>query len=750
MASRTQYDDDREDIPKLARRCWDEYMAATEEQRKKEKESAGMWIGGKHQWREGEYESRTSKNRPALTVNRCEPIVAQVENEARQNPPGPKAYPVGEGADADGADILEGLIREYEYRSDAATAYITCLRTAAARMRGAFKLITEYVSDRSMEQQLSIREVPNPELLFYDPTATRPCREDSMWMGEITVLSRDQVEAQYGKDLKIFDRSLVDRVSGWMSDVVGWRNDATSKYQWTGGNTSQDGPYYICEFWRVEIKRVKLTLHSDHILRFDDEAVPDGVEPQQDEDGEPVERWVPRRTIKKYLVTALDVLDETTWPGDIIPIFWVMGPEMWMDKKCYRHSLLSGAIDSQRGLNYAATSAAEIVGSLTKSPWIGHVGQFSVENSQGINPWENSNGQLWSYMEINPTWATDPVSGQSQLLPPPQRNTWEAPIARVLELASFFTEQIKAATSVFFEPSLPSAQKAQSGSAIRALQAQTNIGTLNWQDNLHRAVGLSYQQAAIVMRSIYDSERVRTIVKPDSSHEIATINAEFTEADKSQGKRKRNNITQGQYSIRVTAGPNFQTRAEKSIENLTEVFKIVPQLLTMPGVAAQFLRMMGEGNPQIEQMADALMPGGAENADNPQAMQASLAKALGENQQLKQAMQVMQQAIQTKLPEIEAKKWIAGLNALAGIREAEIKAGVDMAGNDASMLEHLTGLAHDAGQQAADHEHQQGMQQAQQAHATATQASDQQAAAQSQDSAQQAASQQAQASPGDE
>lgn len=741
-----------EDIPRIARRAWDEWKAAMKDELTKERESAGFWVGGKHQWRAGEVESREGKNRPWMTINRCEPVVSQVENEARQNPPGPQAHPVGGGADKDGADTLEGLIREYEYRCDAQNSYIMALRNGCARMRGAFDIGTEYVSERSMEQQVIVKGVPNPEACFYDPNATAPCREDAMWQGEVLRLSRQQLEEQYGHlNLKVLNRGVVSNlvagIGGWMQDALGWKNDLATLSEWTG-NGNPEGPFYVCVYWRVEIKQRKLTLYSDHILRFDDEKVPAGVTPKLDSDGDVIERSSPVRKIRKYLLTALDELDCTEWAGDLIPRFWVLGPEMWIDGKVHRHSLLSGALDSQRLLNYAVTSAAETVGTMSKAPFIGVVGQFDTPNAQGINPWDNANGVLYPYLEVKPVFMIDEITGASVPAPPPQRNTWEAPIERLLELANFAVEMIKGATSVFFEPSLPAAQKAQSGAAIRALQSQSNIGTLNWQDALHRAVGLSYQQAAQVMASLYDSERVRTIVKPDNSHEIATINKEFGGNVVEHKGQKRNNIIDGQYSLRVTAGPNFQTRQEQSISQLMDAFKIIPQLLGMPGIAAQFLRMLGQGNPQIEQMADALMPGGPVG-DNPQALQAQFAQAQSENQQLKGVLQQMQQAIAAKLPEQETKKWVAALNAIAGIREAEIKAGVDQSGNDVRMLENLTGLAHDAATQAADHEHERGMQASQQqaqqqaqvadqAHATATQQSDQQATAEQQQAAQSA------------
>jgi Phage P22-like portal protein len=730
---------DKEDLPRIARQCWHQYLQATEKSREEEKESAGFYVGGELQWRKSELRKREGRQRPWMTLNRCKPVVDQVENEARQNPPGPRAHPVGNGADKDGADILEGLIREYEYRSNAQGAYITALRTACARMRGAFELGTEYVSDDSFEQQLVIKEIANPELVFYDPMSEKASREDAMWQGKIRILTREQVIEQYGQNLKILNPSMVDQFASWMSDVAGpglmGMNRSTIS-AWTGGSRSE-GPYYICEFWRVEIEEVKLTLYDDHIAYFEDDTIPPNVKPKLNDKGKRMERTVGRRRVMKYLLTALDKIRETVWPGEQIPIFWVMGPEMWIEGQCHRHSLISPALDAQRGLNFAATSAAEMVGSMNKTAFIGYVGQFNVENAQGINPWLNQNGAVWPFMEVKPVFANDPVTGQQHLLPLPQRNAWEAPIQRILELCTFFAEQIKAATSVFFEPSLPSARSAQSGRAIQALQQQTNIGTLNWQDNLHRAVGLSYQEAARVMRKLYDSQRVRTIVRADSSHELAEINVEFPN-DSSTGNKKRNNIKDGAYSIRVTAGPNFQTRQEKSIELLTEVFKIIPQLLSMPMIASQFLRMVGQGDPQIEQMADALNP--QQGSDDPMQMQAQLVKLTAENQQLQQVMQTLHAQIESKLPQIDAQKWIATLNNLAKIRVAEITASKDAdnanADREAQLLDSKLDMAHDVALQAAQHEHEVQQQESQQTAQAASQVSAQDAQAQQQQQSQ--------------
>ena len=86
-------------------------------------------------------------------------------------------------------------------------------------------------------------------------------------------------------------------------------------------------------------------------------------------------------------------------------------------------------------------------------------------------------------------------------------------------------------------------------------------------------------------------------------------------------------------------------------------------------------------------------------------------------------------AIQAKLPQIEADKWKTAIDNLTKLRVAEINAGIDKAQTDEDMLEHLSGLAHDATMQRMQHEHEKSQ-------------ARQQAAAQSQQSAQDAQQQQ--------
>ncbi len=701
-------------IPEFFRRAWQKYQDDTRDIREASQVCRNMWIGGEKQWRDGEIAARIASNRPYVTINRCRPAIDQIENEASTNPPGPKAEPVGGQADSDGADIFEGMIREYEYRSNAPTAYVTALRYAASGKYGVFELATEYAGERSMEQQLVVKQGEDPDAYFYDTDARMPAREDSMWGGKIRMLSREKLIAEYGKDLAILNRNMVDRYAGWMQSALGWSGNQSSINLWTGG-TSAEGPFFVCEGYRVIIKREKLTSYSDHQDYFEGETIPNGVVPKLDEDEKPISRTVPRRKVKKYVVTALDVIAQTDWLGSQIPHFWVLGPQLYNKGKLEIGSALDGAIDSNRGLNYAATAAFEVIGGMNKSSaLLGYQGQFDVANAQGINPWDDFSTKMYSRMEIKPVYTINPSTKMAELLPMPQRNAWEAPIARMLELATWAGEQIKAATSVFFDPAAATAAQVQSGEAIKELQSQTNIGTINWQNSLHYAVALSYGEAAIILPKIKSGPQVAAIVRPDSKHELVEINREFPNGEVPKGE-KRNSIVLGKYSLRVTAGPNYRTRTEQALDRFMEVLKMAPQITQAPGILAQIVRMVGEGSPQMEQMADSLAPQGSDDLTPDQLKQRIMQLQQGD-QEKQQLILQLQQALMAKLPEIQAKERIEAMKAAIDLAKAEIAAKAQTGARQSADQLAIMDMAHEAGTQAVDHQHEKEMQAADQQH----------------------------------
>ncbi len=77
----------------------------------------------------------------------------------------------------------------------------------------------------------------------------------------------------------------------------------------------------------------------------------------------------------------------------------------------------------------------------------------------------------------------------------------------------------------------------------------------------------------------------------------------------------------------MTVGPNFQTRMEQGLVELRELLQVAPQATQVPGVLGRIVRMMGQGNPEMEAIADLLSPPTDQEATPQQMQQAQNANA---------------------------------------------------------------------------------------------------------------------------
>lgn len=707
----------KKQIPAFVRAAYDRFRKANVHVRDAEKERLRAYVGGELMWRDAEVQKRKDQGRPIVTVNRCKPAVDQVEGDIRQNPPGPQVLPLGSNEDAPDPDIIEGLIREVEYRSMAEVADSTAVKYSAISGYGVIELCTEYANERDDTQRLRIDSVEDPSVVFFDPSARMANRQDAGWAGKIKAYGREDYIRALGKDRKVLQPGGVQIAQGWLKDAFGiGSEDTQTMIDWTGARDGYGrwrGPFLVCEFYMVEetdrMSRLYTVGDSAPMWFLDDENLPPGATPKLDYKGKPIERPSPKKTIKKYIVDAMEAQDDTEWPGTLIPLFPVLGPEIYIDGKLYRLSLISGAIDSNRALNYVATTAAELTGLLPKSPYLGYEGQFQDDK------WDSVNSEVYAYMEVHPKFATD-EQGQQHLLPMPQRNMWEAPIQWLIQLGQWFSDQIKAETSIY-DPSLGQQKNDQSGKAIEQLRSESSTANFSYADNLHRTKAIIYQQMCIIFPKIMTDQQVVTIVKPDSQHELVTINAEFgTDGiDPKTGKKgKKNNLALGQYTCQVLVGPKEHTRDNEAMGMLIELVKINPALVQNTAFMAKVIRILGHGNPEIEGVADMIAPP-TDGEVSPQQMGQQIQQYQQQIKQLLAALQEANMKLATQQPKIDADLQKNRENNAVKLALGEIETKAQDGARASADRLAMADMAHDVGLKAMDQEH-----------ATATQASDQQ------------------------
>jgi hypothetical protein len=130
-------------------------------------------LAGNH-WPDKQKLAREIDGRPALTINKLPTFLQQITNDQRQNRASIRVSPVGDSADVDTAEVLQGMIKHIEYDSSADIATDTAVNSAAAIGFGYFRIMPEYCYEDSFDQKLCYKRIRNPFTVAFDPTSSMP------------------------------------------------------------------------------------------------------------------------------------------------------------------------------------------------------------------------------------------------------------------------------------------------------------------------------------------------------------------------------------------------------------------------------------------------------------------------------------------------------------------------------------------------------------------------------------------------
>ena len=141
-------------------------------------------------------------NKVRLTINRVMSFVNQVCNEQRQQRPAGTINPVGDQADKDTAEILQGLVRHVEVNCDAEVGDDIAFEHMVIGGEGWLRLWSEYVDDdpdNEWAQEIKYGAVPNPFTVYDDPSARHPLKIDAKWRFFVEDLPMDDYKEKYGE-----------------------------------------------------------------------------------------------------------------------------------------------------------------------------------------------------------------------------------------------------------------------------------------------------------------------------------------------------------------------------------------------------------------------------------------------------------------------------------------------------------------------------------------------------------------------
>lgn len=652
------------------------FKLATEAEAKTREAALDDWrfrIG--EQWPNEIKYQREIQKRPCLTINRIPSFTRQVCNEQRQQRPSITVNPVGDGADVETAEVLQGLCRHVEVNSQAEIAYDTAFESMLNGGFGYFRLRTDYADDDTFQQELFIEWLPNPFAVYLDPGALKPDKSDARF-GFITYdVPVEEYPSQYP------DSELARRLAIYGGEKLSSTGDVTPG--WMDSRFVRVAEYFHAE----EEDGGEICLLDDGTTAPADE-VPEGAVVVQ-------RRRLKKRVIHWDVINGIEVLTSSIWPGRFIPIIEVVGDNFIVEGKRYTAGLVRDAKDPQRMSNYWKTNCTETIALQPRAPYIGTAKNFEQYQVQ----WQQANNSPQSYLPYEP----DPLNGGRS----PERQQFEAPIQAMAQMVALSDNDLKAVTGIY-DASLGAPGPEQSAKAILARQSQAVNGNANWTDNLARAIAYCGRQLLDLFPKVYSAVQMRRIIKPDGSAAMVPVGANVDPEGVAelQNVKRVFDLGVGKYDVTVTTGPSFQSKRAEASASMLELVKVNPAVFPLIGdllvtnmdwphaqEIAKRLKVMLPPQLQAEESQD---PGAALAQS-----QAQLQQLGQQHQQLAQMVQEMSATIKDKRIEQETQIRLQQMKNDAQIIVAEIDAKVQqakarMSADQAAML-----AAHDAAHELA-------------------------------------------------
>jgi hypothetical protein len=539
MAEYRKASDDKkaQEVLAEAREEYSDDLAAWSENRNQGLNDLRFGMG--EQWPIEIANQRQREGRPCLTINLQPSFIRQVVNEGRQNRPQIKVRPVDNNADVQTAKIFDGLIRHVESSSDADIAYDTALDSACRTGMGFFTIDVDYAYDDSFDQEIQFGRVGNPFAVVFDGESTAGDSSDWRRAFITELMDRDDFERMYpGADGGGFEGD--DKVNPWCSE----------------------NQVRLAQYWKKEeVERKVLLMSNGEVVdaeRYEDPEVMEvfqmaGVVPTQ-------ERLTKSCNIIKRIISGQEILGETKWRGNIIPVIPVYGEEINLEGRRYFRSLIHDGKDAQRMFNYWRTTATELLALTPKAPWIAPKGAFKTD----ANKWATVNTQTWGTLEYDGAV-------------PPQKQPFDQVPTGVLQEAINAADDMKRIIGIH-DASLGVPGDEISGKAIRYRKHQADTSVYHFIDNLNRGIRCGGRVLIDLIPQVYSGPRIIRILGIDGKPQNVALSppGQAQQVQPPQGFDRVYDITQGHYDLVVEAGPSYATRREESVESILSFISAFP------------------------------------------------------------------------------------------------------------------------------------------------------------------------------
>ena len=557
-----------------------------------------------YQWPNAIKRARDVDQRPGLTMNVIRQHNLQIVNEGKRRKSEIKIIGLGNGATSESARVIQTIVRHILYQSDAQSAFSVAREFQVDGGLGWWRVVTDYTGPDTFDQDIYILPVNDPLAVYADPDAQQRDLSDMNYALVFDNIPKDQFKKAFPK----------------YEGVVGTEPLGVST---VGDAWITEDHVRVAEYFRRVPKRHKL-------ISFMDEAtgqrktVRDSALPPEVLDAVLSHRLTKWRevfapVVEWRLIAGEQVIDETDWMGDTIPLVRIIGEETTVGGVLDRKGHTRAMKDAQRMYNYNASSQVEHVALQSKTPWVTPV--KAIEGHESI--WNTANTVNHSVLPYN--HKDDDASAEEPPIPPPSRQ--EPPQSSPAYQAGMdtaFNQMMM--TSGQWQNQMGMMGNERTGKAISERQEQSDTAVYHFYDNYAQGLRRTGKVIIELLPKVYDTRRVKRMLADDGVElevelDPAARLAYFQQLNHQGEVIKRVlNPTIGLYDVAPDVGPAFGSQMQETADALTVILTQAPALTGIIGdlllaslpfekaqEAAQRLKRMvpplalGKGPSQIEQ-----------------------------------------------------------------------------------------------------------------------------------------------------
>ena len=522
------------------------------------------------QWPDDAKEAR--QNRPMLTLNQLPQYIFSVVNEARRTKFDINVKQIA-GKNLKMYDqetlnkpytrsqIMEGLVRDIEYRSKAHDKYCTALQHSAETGLGWLRVNVKQSPDDPWNNELKVEVIKDRFSVLYEPPDGRDDDYDAArYVGMYWDMDKLDFKAKFGDHIDTTSLPSHNR----FGDASRFRR---------GFWSARKDTVRVCDYWWKEpMERVVMEL-----IAVSEDGMPDRLTVYEDEVKDVIDEMkeygyqvTRRKKIMSHKVKFIrcvfnHILEgPLDWPSMHLPIVPVMGRVVDLPSQTVYLSLHRYSHDSMRMVNYWYSAATEKMALTPKEPFV-----LTAEQIAGYKDYWEDETKNRQYLLYN----------SEEGAPPPQRSSTSGMAQGELQMLTA-TTQIMQDTMGIHNARLGQRTNEVSGIALENRQEQGQTNTYDFIDNVSRAVVHIGQILVDMIPRIYTGDVARQVILPDDTTIQIDLNRSIE--DRETGKVvKINTMDYARFSCRVATGPSNATLREDFTTIMMEWGRTDPQGLSL-------------------------------------------------------------------------------------------------------------------------------------------------------------------------